>query len=36
MGSGFKLWWSGKGDGDVGVVVKDDICEVIKLRRVGD
>ena len=35
----YKLWWSGKGDGigGVGVIVKEELCEmVLKVRRASD
>ena len=38
-GRRYKLWWSGKEDGDsgVGVVVKEELCEkVVEVRRVSD
>ena len=32
-----KLKWSGKGDGDVGVMVREELCEkVVEVRRVSD
>ena len=31
------LWWSGNGDGGVGVMVKEELCEkVVEVRRVSD
>ena len=36
---GYKLWWSGKGDGDGGVevMVKEYLCvKVVEVRRVSD
>ena len=35
----YKLWWSGKGDGvgGVGVLVKEELCEmVVEVRKVSD
>ena len=32
-----KLWWSGKGDGGVGVMVKEELCEKgLEVKRVSD
>ena len=38
-GRRYKLWWSGKGDGviGVGVIVKEKLCDkVVEARRVSD
>ena len=38
-GRGYRLWWSGKGDGvgGVGVMVKEELCEkVVEVRRLSD
>ena len=38
-GRRYKLWWFGNGDGDggVGVMVKEKLCEkVVDVRRVSD
>ena len=33
----YKLWWSGDGVGCVGVMVKEQLCEmVVEVRRVSD
>ena len=36
-GRRYTLWCSGKGDGVVGVIVKEDLCEkVVEVRRISD
>ena len=36
-GKRYKLWWSGKGIGGVGVMVKEELCEkVVDVRMVSD
>ena len=35
---GMKLWWSEKGDrvGGVGVIVKEELCELVDVGRLSD
>ena len=36
-GSRYRLWWSGKGVGGVGAMVKEELCEtVVEFRGVSD
>ena len=37
-GRRYELWWSGKGDGvcGVGVMVKEELCEGVEVRKVSD
>ena len=36
-GRGYKLWWSGKGDGFGGVMMNEEMCiKVVDVRRVSD
>ena len=32
------MWWSGKGDGVgcMGIMVKEELCEVLEIRRVSE
>ena len=32
-GRRYKLWWSGKGDGGVGVMMKKELCECAKSKK---